>query len=56
MLHFRRSLEEPSFFHSENLASYRGLIFVIFRRRASKYYSEQHAEMSLFVKHIADKQ
>ena len=40
MLHFCRSLEEPSFDHSENLACCWGLIFVIFRRSCPRNTSE----------------
>ena len=39
-LHFRRSLQKPSFFQSENLASCWGLIFVIFRGSCPRNTSE----------------
>ena len=51
--HFRRSLGELIFFfHSESVASRLG----ISEGRALETLVKQHAEISLFVKHVADKQ
>ena len=44
------------FFHSENLASCWELIFATFRGSCPRNPVAQHAVISLFVKHVADKQ
>ena len=54
-LNFRCSPEESWFFHGENLASCWGLILWFSRGHALEILVKQHEEMSLFIKHVADK-